>query len=327
MANNSNQKLKILYLMKIFFEDTDHQHGITMKDILDKLDSYGIQAERKSVMEDIKTLKAFGYDIILNKKNYEYYLKTRTFSYPELALLVDAIQSSKFLTERKSKILIKQLEGLTSIHIAKLLENQVYVEGRIKVQNESIYHNVNAIQRALREKRKIRFKYNNYDVSKKLIPRKEGAVYIANPVGLTYVNEFYYLTEYSSHYNDFVNYRVDRMTELDITDTKTDRIPQSIQFDLSEYSKRKFSMFGGDFIRAQLVFDNDIMNSIIDKFGKDVKVEPVDDSTARIYIGIENSPPFFGWITQFGNKIKITSPDSLAKEYVEFLKWIQTNYK
>ena len=327
MAKNPNQKLKLLYLMQIFTSETDEDHGLTMADIINRLEMEGIRAERKSVYDDIALLRRFGLDVISRKTNTtEYYIGSRDFEYPELTLLVDAVQSSKFLTEKKSKALIEKLETLTSLYEAKLLHKHVYVAGRVKMQNESIYYNVDAIQHALHEKKKIRFKYYDYDISKDKVARKGGDFYYVSPVGLTYIDEYYYLITYYLKHDDFVNYRVDRMTNIEVLAEPADRIPHTTRFDLAEYCRRKFSMFGGEDTRVQLEFDKSLMNPIIDKFGKDVRVEKVDDTTARAYVAIAKSSVFFGWLTQFGNDIKIVSPTNLAEEYKVFLKKIIKQY-
>jgi len=327
MAKNPNQKLKLLYLMQIFTKETDEYHGLTMAEILNRLETEGISAERKSIYDDIALLREFGLDVN-KRKTYttEYYVGSRDFEYPELTLLVDAVQSSKFLTEKKSKALIEKLETLTSDYEAKLLHKQVYVAGRVKMQNESIYYNVDAIQHALYKKKKIRFKYYDYDISKDKVARRGGDFYYVSPAALTYIDEYYYLITYYSKHSDFVNYRVDRMTNIEVLDEPADRIPSNMNFDLAEYCRRKFSMFGGEDTRVQLEFDKSLMNPIIDRFGKDVRVEKVDDSTARVYVAIAKSSVFFGWLTQFGDDIKIISPTGLAEEYKAFLKTIIKQY-
>jgi len=327
MAKNPNQKLKLLYLMQIFTKETDENHGLSMAEIIGRLEAVGISAERKSIYDDIALLREFGIDVVSRKTHTtEYYVGNRDFEYPELTLLVDAVQSSKFLTEKKSRALIEKLETLTSVHEARLLHKQVYVAGRVKMQNESIYYNVDAIQHALHEKKKIQFKYYDYDISKNKTARKGGDYYYASPAGLTYIDEYYYLITYSMKHSDFVNFRVDRMTDIEVLDEPADRIPRDLHFDLAEYCRRKFSMFGGEDMRVQLEFDKSLMNPIIDRFGKDVRVEQTGEQTARAYVAIAKSSVFFGWLTQFGSEIKIVSPLGLAEEYKVFLKKIVKLY-
>ena len=328
MAKNPNQKLKILYIMQMLMQETDDEHGLSMAQIISKLESYGIKAERKSIYDDLTLLREFGLDVITRKgRTTEYFIGSRDFEFPELTLLVDAVQSSKFLTEKKSNMLIKKLESLASVHEAKLLKRQVYVAGRIKMQNESIFYNVDAIQHAIIYKRMVSFKYYDYDIEKKKTARRDGHIYKVTPVGLVYIDEYYYLVTYSEKYGGFANYRVDRMDGIEIMDDRGDRVPSSANFNLSEYCQRKISMFGGEDTRVQLVFDKSLMNPIIDRFGKDVRVEKIDDDTARAYIAIASSGPFFGWLTQFGDKIKIDHPEDLKQEFLTFLKKIQKVYK
>jgi predicted DNA-binding transcriptional regulator YafY len=195
------------------------------------------------------------------------------------------------------------------------------------MQNESIFYNVDAIQRALIGKRIITFKYFDYDVEKKQVARRDGHIYKVTPVGLVYVDEYYYLVTYSEKYGGFANYRVDRMAGIEILDEACLRIPAGANFNLMEYCQRKISMFGGEETRAQLVLDNSLMNPLIDRFGKDVRVEKEDEDTARAYVAITSSGPFFGWLTQFGGQIRIDHPESLKKEYLDFLEKIYMRYK
>jgi len=194
------------------------------------------------------------------------------------------------------------------------------------MENESIYYNVDAIQLALRDKKKIRFIYNDYDISKNKVARKGGDYYEVSPVGLTYIDEYYYFIVYYMTHGGFANYRVDRMTKIEVLDEPADRVPSHPRFDMAEYCQRKISMFGGEDMRVQLEFDKKLMNPIIDRFGKDVRVGKIDDDTARAYVAIATSSPFFGWLAQFGDEIKIVSPDSLAKDYKQFLMKIVKQY-
>jgi predicted DNA-binding transcriptional regulator YafY len=327
MAKNPNQKLKILYIMRMLMRETDEAHGLTMADIIDRLDEHGIKAERKSIYDDIALLCDFGLDIIKRKtSSTEYYIGSRDFEHTELTLLIDAVQSSKFLTEKKSAGLIRKLGALTSVHEATKHDKQVYVAGRVKMQNESIFYNVDAIQRALSSKRKISVLYYDYDLSKKKIVRKDGGRYTVNPVGLTYIDEYYYLVTYSEEHGDFANYRADRMMGIDVLDEPAARIPKTMHFNISEYCRHSFSMFSGEDVHVQLVFHKSLMNAIIDRFGKDVQVEKIDDDFGRAHVVVSTSGPFFGWLTQFGNQIAIDAPDDLRDEYAEFLENILEQY-
>ena len=226
MAKGRNQKLKILYLMKMLLDETDSHHPLTMAEIISRLDEEGIDAERKSIYDDIELLKQFGLDIVTKRgKTAGYYINSRDFEYQELTLLIDAVQRSKFLTEKKSHALIRKLETLTSRHEAARIEKQVHVVGRIKMQNESIYYNLDTIQRALAKKQYISFKYFDYDMKKNRVARKGGKFYTAAPAGLIYTDDQYYLVTYNGGHNNIVTYRVDRMMNITIT-----LIPSAMDF-------------------------------------------------------------------------------------------------
>jgi predicted DNA-binding transcriptional regulator YafY len=328
MAKNPNQKLKILYIMQMLMNESDEAHGLTMADILDRLDEHDIKAERKSIYDDLETLRRFGIDIITDKngKTTNYYIGNRDFEYPELTLLVDAVQSSRFLTEKKSNALIRKIENLTSKFEASLLDKRVHVAGRIKMQNESIFYNVDAIQDAIARKKKLSFKYYDYNISKEKIARRDGAAYIADPVGLTYVDENYYLITYYHQYDSLVNFRVDRMANIKVTDEAAELMPDAASFDMEGYCRKSFSMFGGEDTHVEIVFDKSLMNAIVDRFGKDVFVQKIDDNSTRAHVAITKSRSFFGWLTAFGDMMMIEKPESLKKEYIEYLKSILASY-
>ncbi|MDR0886650.1 MAG: WYL domain-containing protein [Clostridiales Family XIII bacterium] len=328
MAKNPNQKQKILYLCDMLLKETDDEHGLTMAQIIARLAQHGIAAERKSIYDDIDTLRAFGYDVLMRKFKFtEYYIGSREFEHPELTLLVDAVQSSKFLTEKKSNALIRKLESLTSIYEASSLKKQVHVADRIKMQNESIYYNVDAIQRAIDRTQQISFKYYDYNVQKDKVARKNDGLYVTNPIGLAYVGEYYYLITYNDHYGKFVNYRVDRMKYIKVSEEDAVRIPKGLHFDMAEYCHQSFSMYGGEETQVELTIDKSLVNPVIDRFGKDVSMKERSETTATVHVSIAASNVFFGWLAQFGDLIKIEAPESLAKDYVVFLKKIAKRYR
>jgi predicted DNA-binding transcriptional regulator YafY len=321
MPKSAHQKLKILYLMDWLLNETDESHGLSMAHLLARLDSAGIRAERKSIYDDLDTLRPYGLDILSRKgKSTEYYIGIREFELPELKLLVDAVQSSKFITERKSTALIKKLESLTSKSQSKMIHRQVYVANRIKTQNESIYYNVDALHVAIADRKKASFKYFDYNADKKRVYRKDGERYIVNPLGLSWDDENYYLITYSEKYDDFTHYRVDRMTNIEIEDETRISNAETKAFNVAEYCKRVFGMFEGDDVRVELAVDNSLVNAMIDRFGKDVAMYHLDDNHVRVVANIKTAGTFFGWLAQFGEKMRIDSPDELRNEYVTFLK-------
>jgi len=328
MPKSMNQKLKILYLMDLLLSDTDEERGLTMNEILARLDTAGIKAERKSVYDDFESLRLYGLDILTKRgATVEYFVGVRTFELPELKLLVDAVQSSKFITQQKSTELIRKLESLTSRNQARALQRQVFVAKRIKTQNESIYYNVDALHTAILEKRKVSFKYFDYDAKKKKVFRKDERLYVADPLGLSWDDENYYLITYSEKYDHYVHYRVDRMANISVLEDPLSDSEKITKFDVVEYCKRVFNMFGGDDVRVELTADNSLVNAMIDRFGKDVALYRNSDTTVRVVAGVTRSGTFFGWLTQFGDKIRIDAPDDLREEYVKYLKCIIKNNK
>lgn len=330
MAGNQRQKLKLLYIMRFLLRGADKNHGVTTQEIIDHLASLDVTAERKSVYHDIAALREYGIDVVKRKSGQDtrYHIGRRDFERPELALLVDAVQSAKFLTEKKSADLIKKLKSLGSEHEVEFLEKRVQVPGRVKMQNESVYRNIDALHRAAVTRKKVSFKYYDYDMNKKKIARRGGGLYETTPLGLAYVDEFYYLVTYNENSGDkILKFRVDRMAEIKILDVPSARVPREAQFDIAKYCQRLFGMFGGEDVSVALIIDKSLVNNVIDRFGSGVMIQRIDDSTARVSAVVTKSPAFFGWITQFGDAIKIDFPKSLAREYGEFLMKIAAMYQ
>ena len=233
--------------MKMLTENTDEDNTMTINDMIAELHRYGISAERKSIYDDLEALRHYGVEIATHKsRTTDYYVASRLFELPELKLLVDAVQCSKFVTHKKSEELIKKLESLASYRQAQSLQRQVYVSNRVKTINESIYYNVDRIHTAIAEHKKVTFKYFDYDINKEKVFRKIGDKYIVSPYALTWDDENYYLITFSTKYNDFVHYRVDRMTDIEIIDEQRDLLPDREHFDIAEYTKKVFNMFGGE---------------------------------------------------------------------------------
>lgn len=321
MAKSYNQKLKILYLLKFLTEQTDDQHVLTMQEILDQLAEQGIRAERKSIYDDMEALRLFGVDIENRKEQPRgYYLASREFELPELKLLVDAVQSSKFLSARKSRELIRKLEGLSSRHEARQLQRQVVVANRIKTMNESIYYNVDKIHSAISENRKISFHYFEWTVSKETRLRKDGARYQISPWALCWVDENYYLIGYDESPGIIKHFRVDKM--LDINALPEERQGKNVfaDFDLGNYIKMTFGMFGGTRTNLKLLMENRLIGVVMDRFGKDVTVRKEDEDHFSVRLEIIPSRPFYGWLAGLGVGARIVSPESEAKAYRDYLR-------
>ena len=253
MAGN-NQKLKLLYLIKIFTEDTDDQHALTLPQIVEKLDAYGVSAERKTLYQDFELLRDFGFDIIGQqaRRNFYYHMGNRRFELPELKLLVDSVQSAKFITDKKSNALIKKLEGMVSKYEARKLQRQVIISGRIKAMNESIYYNVDKLHEAIGTDRQIRFKYFRWNIKKEMELRKDGAWYQVSPWALMWDDENYYLVGYDAEDGKIKHYRVDKMWRISVADRKREGKEQFKAFNMPRYTKSLFGMFGGEEVKVTL---------------------------------------------------------------------------
>lgn len=328
MAKSSNQKLKLLYLLKMLEEKTDEENTMTINEMIAELNRYGIKAERKSIYDDIETLRCYGLDIATRKsKTTDYFVAGRLFELPELKLLVDVVQCSKFITHKKSNDLIKKIGSLASYKQAQSLRRQVYVNNRIKTINESIYYSVDSIHAAIAENKKVSFKYFDYDIKKEVTYRKNGERYVVNPYGLSWDDENYYLIAFSTKYNGFTHYRVDRMMDIDLIDEQREPLPNNEKFDPAEYSNKLFNMFGGEEAMVQLQFENSHVNAVVDRFGKDIIINEINERSFYIWIKIVVSSTFFSWLSQFGSKVKVLGPETVVEQYKDCLKEIIMQYE
>lgn len=316
-ARTPQQRLKILYLYKILTEYTDEDHAITMPEIISKLEHYGISAARKALYDDIEALKLYGLDIVDTKgRKADYRVVSRDFELPELKLLADAVSSSKFLTEKKSMQLIEKISKLCSVQQAKHLRRPIYVSGRPKAMNEKIYINVDAIHRAINERKQISFDYFSYDINKHRVYRDKRR--ICTPYSLVWDDEKYYVVGYYEKRGSITNFRVDRMENVEIEDLPAHTPP--LGFSIGEHLNSTFSMFSGETAEVKLCVDNSLVNVVIERFGKDKKLVPYDDEHFTVNVKVKAEAPFFGWLFQFGGKISILSPDNVIDKYKEMLK-------
>ena len=314
MAKSANQKLKMLYLKKILLEKTDDEHAITMPEIIKELESCGVKAERKSIYDDIECLKAYGMDIVGCQENrsYYYHVASRPFELAELKLLVDTVQSAKFITKKKSDELIKKIEGMASVYEASKLHRQVYVSQRVKTMNESIYNNVDLINEAIAENKRISFIYFKWSADKKQVPKNDGKLYYASPWALCWNDENYYLIAYDSDSSKLKHYRVDKMKRISLLDEKRDMGGDAYKdFDMALYTSRVFGMYGGKDENVTIECRNDMAGVIIDRFGKDIIMIRSDDEHFRVNVKVAVSPQFLGWITALGDGAKIIGPPSV----------------
>ncbi len=328
MAKSSNQKLKLLYLMQILLEKTDEDHRMSVADMIGDLAAFGVSAERKSIYEDLEALRKFGLDIEqVKSKGTGYYVASREFELPEVKLLVDSVQSSKFITQKKTAVLIRKIEKLTSVHQARKLHRQVFVQNRVKSMNESVYYNVDEISSGIIQNKKIRFKYFQYNVKKEKEFRREGAHYEVSPCAMVWDDENYYLIAYDSGTGTIKHYRVDKMNDISLAEEDREGLEAFNALDVSAYSKKVFSMYAGQECVVRLLFANSLAGVVIDRFGRDVPISTVDETHFVIGVPVEVSPQFFGWIFGLGREVEILGPASVVKEYQKHLETVGALYR
>ena len=283
MAKSSGQKLKLLYLIKMLRENTDENHPMSTPDIIKYLENQGIHAERKSIYNDMECLADFGYDVVQvqSRLGGGYYLGSREFELPELKLLVDAVQSSRFITTKKSRELIRKLEQIAGKNDAGKLQRQVYVAGRVKTENESIYYSIDAIHRAIQEN--------------------------------------YYLAAYDSEDRVIKHYRVDKMGQAEVTDLPREGVEQFSQIDVTSYTNQTFGMFAGEESVVTMEFPVRLTGVVLDRFGRETDIRPMSEEVFRIRAKVAVSGQFFGWLAGIGQGARIVAPEAVQKRYVQWL--------
>ena len=328
MPKSPNQKLKILYVMDFLLRESDEEHPVTAAQIMEELSRHGISSERRSIMEDLEALRQYGLDIVrVGVNRYaSYYIASRDFELPGLKLLVDSVQSSRFLTHKKTAALIEKIETLASIHEAQLLQRQVYVAGRVKTMNESIYYNVDAIHNGISTNRKIRFHYFEITVQKERRFRKGGAYYIVSPFALLWDNENYYLVAYDADAGFIKHYRVDRMTDIETTEEERNGHGAYQALDMRSYSGRVFGMFSGKSLRVRMRFAEHLAGAVLDRLGQDLVLVPDEDGQFTVSAEVVPSPQFFAWLTGFGPEARLLGPEHIVKQMREYIDSIAALY-
>ncbi len=328
MAAGDHQKLKMLYLVKILSEETDEQHGLSAQEIIRRLEQYGVNADRKTLYKDLAALEDYGLEIIREQdsRNILYHMVSRQFELPELKLLVDAVQSSKFITERKSRALIKKLESMVSVYEAKHLHRQVLISGRIKAMNESIYYNVDMLHEAINTGRQIRFHYYRWNVRKEMEFRRGGAWYRVSPWCLLWDDENYYLVAFDAEDQKIKHYRVDKIVHLSLLQEAREGKEQFRSFDAAAYTRSLFGMYGGEMMHVTLEGKNEMVGPLIDRFGKDITIIPQDTERFSAHVDVLVSRHFLGWIVALGDGIRITGPEKLVEQMQDELKRLYSAY-
>jgi predicted DNA-binding transcriptional regulator YafY len=285
-------KMKMLHLIRIFSQETDDEHALTLQEIIARLAAVNITADRKTLYTDFEDLRQFGFDIIAQQRDRTtyYHLGERDFELPELKLLVDSVQAAKFITTRKSRELIRKLERYASVYQAAQLNRQVYIAGRVKAMNESIYYNIDRLHNAINAGVQIRFQYGQWNLNKEMELRRGGEWYQVSPWALTWDDEKYYLVAYDADADMIKHYRVDKMLRIKALDEPRQGQKAFVAFDMALYSKSVFGMFTGEETTVTLEAENHMVGVIIDRFGKDISLAPVSDTHFQATVNVIASP-------------------------------------
>ena len=310
-----NNKSRILYILKILYEYTDEENTMSITEIIEMLEKQGIVAHRRTIMTDIESIEESGVDVItIESTQNRYFIGNRHFELAEVKLLIDAVESSKLITQKKSTELIRKLTTLVSKHQASELDEHVYVDQRIKPENEEIYYTVDAIHSAINSSKQIEFKYYQYTGRKEKIFKNNGFVYSLSPYALIWSEDHYYAIGYCDKHGKISKFRVDRMANTIITENEI--LHKPVGFNIAEYAKSVFEMFDGETKTVELKCTNDLMDVIVDRFGENVKTHELGSNCFKAIVDISISPTFYGWVFGFGNNMSILAPIDVKNEYM-----------
>lgn len=323
MARQTGQKAKLLILRDYLLRCSDEDHPLSTADLIAELDRHGISAERKSIYSDMEALGELGLDVQnVRGKTAGWFVGEREFELAELKLLVDAVQSSRFISRKKSAQLIAKLEGLTSVGQARQLHRQVYVDQRVKTLNEGVYYAIDQLHTAIAAGRAVEFRYFDYDVARRRVFRREGAAYEVSPYGLIWADENYYLVGYDHTKPGLRHYRVDKMASLTVTDRPREGDESCANFDLVDYGQKHFHMFSGREAKIRLRCENRLVNVMLDRFGEETMLIPDGEDHFTLTVDAVVSPQFYGWLFGLGAGAVLTGPDWAVEEYRAMLKMV-----
>ena len=323
-----NSRERLLLVLKYLVEKSDSSHPVGTEELIAHLGEHGISADRRAIYEDVRSLSSSGYDITqLKGRTFGYYISTRTFENAELKLLVDSVQSSRFITTRKTTDLIKKIESLASTHESRDLQRQVYVTGRVKSMNESVFFNVDRISTAINSSVSVRFRYFDYDTSAKKVYHHDGKTYSVSPYALIWDNENYYLLGYDEDDGIMKHFRVDKMESIVSTGLPRKGSGMFREEDLSGYSVMHFGMYHGELRRVRIRFSNRLAGQVIDRFGKDVLMIPDKEGCFNIDVPVAVSPVFFSWVFSFGTDAEIIGPEDIRSEAAGYLRSLSSLYE
>ena len=321
MSEEKNKKGRLLALQQYFYRYTDEAHPASTAELIAAMEKQGYKANRKTIKDDIDILVAFDIDIVTNvSKGNSFFMGTRQFEVPELKLLVDAVSSSRFISAGKSENLINKISSLGSVYQKEQIVPRIYTADRIKTDNPQLYYVIDKLIEAVQTKRQVRFQYTEYDADKNKILRNDGEIYVNSPYGCLWNDDFYYLVGYSEKHEKVVTFRVDRIIELEILDEAA--WPEPENFMMADYARKIIEMYDGEEQEVELICDNELMKSVIDRFGENIHTERINDDQFKATVTVAASKTFYAWCFRFAGQMKIAGPRKVKKQYLAMAKKI-----
>lgn len=324
MAKENSQKIKLLKLMELLRQETDEQHPMAATVVCQKLNDMEVACDRRTLTRDIQALNDYGYEVMTTMISHEkaYYVEDRSFSVPELKILIDAVQAASFVTEKKTAELIEKIANLGGSHSAEILQSNMVCFNTRKHRNESIYYNVAYLEDAIEQNKKVIFRYYDLDANGQKVYRRDGHHYVVEPIGLVFNEDNYYLMVYSARHDNTANYRIDRMDSVEIVEEDICKKALELRQSVAGYTEQAFKMYGGQPVQITLQFSNKLIGAVYDRFGEGTKMIPIGDEDCAATVMVQISPTFWGWIFQFGKLMRIISPDGIIEQYKEKIREI-----
>ncbi len=317
MTQDNYRKIKLLKLLDMLRHETDEQHPLSTTQICTKLGNMGIVCDRRTLPRDIATLNDQGYEIMSVMIGHDkcYYVEDRSFSIPELKILIDAVQAASFITDKKTSELVEKIAALGGSHRAEILKSNMVCFNTRKHSNEQIYYNVDTLERAIQNNKKVIFYYYNLDENGNKVYRRDHHHYVVEPIALVFNEDNYYLISYSSRHDGTANYRVDRMEAVEIVEEDICEKAISLRNSVSGYTEQAFKMYGGESVEVVLEFSDSLIGVVFDKFGEDVKMRRTSEDRCVATVTVQISPVFWSWLFQFGKQMTVVSPPQVSDEY------------
>lgn len=317
MAQENCQKIKLLKLYELLQQETDEEHPMSTMTIVHRLGEAGISCDRRTLSKDMAILNEYGYEFMWRKVSKEkgYYVEDRSFSVPELKILIDAVQAASFITDKKTAELVDKIANLGGSHRADILKDNMVCFNTRKHSNEAIYYNVNYLEDAIQQQKKVIYRYFDLNEYGEKVYRKDGHHYVAEPVALVFNEDNYYLVAYSAKHDGTANYRVDRMDAVEVLDEPISEKALQLRDSISSYTEQAFKMYGGQPMDITIQFNNKLIGVVYDKFGEGTRMVRLTEDSCVATVKVQVSPTFWGWIFQFGGQMRITSPESMIAEY------------